>query len=175
MLGFTIGSYAVTIWLPQIIKGSRFSNTEVGFLSAIPYFFACGGSILWAAKVDRSGKKIGNVAMACLVSTVGLVISVVSPSFVISMIGMAVALIGITSARAIFWTIPTRFLTGMAAAGGLAFINSVGTLGGFIGPSIMGWFKDRTGSFSTGLVAVSGFLLLASMFSMSLKLFVRNE
>jgi MFS transporter, ACS family, tartrate transporter len=175
MLGFTIGSYAVTIWLPQIIKVSQFSNTEVGFLSAIPYFFACVGSIVWAANVDRSGKKIGNLTMACLVSTAGLVISIVSHSFIISMIGMAVALIGITSARAIFWTIPTRFLTGMAAAGGLAFINSIGTLGGFIGPSIMGWFKDRTGSFSTGLLAVSGFLLLATVLSISLKFVVRNE
>jgi|SRR5579872_4069892 len=175
MLGFTIGSYAVTIWLPQMIKVSQFSNTEVGFLSAIPYFFACVGSILWAAHVDRSGKKIGNLTMACLVSTLGLVISIVSHSFIVSMMGMAVALIGITSARAIFWTIPTRFLTAMAAAGGIAFINSIGTLGGFIGPSIMGWFKDRTGSFSTGLLAVSGFLLLATIFSISLKFVVRNE
>jgi len=86
-----------------------------------------------------------------------------------------VALIGITSARAIFWTIPTRFLTGMAAAGGIAFINSIGTLGGFIGPSIMGWLKDRTGSFSAGLLAVSGFLLLATIFSVSLKFVVRKE
>ena len=175
MLGFTIGSYAVTIWLPQIIKGSRFSNTKVGFLTAIPYFFACVGSIWWAAIVDRSGKKINNLTLACLISAVGLVISIVFHSFTVSMIGMTIALVGITAARAIFWTIPTRFLTGIAAAGGLAFINSIGTLGGFIGPSIMGWLKDRTGSFSTGLLAVSGFLLLATILSISLKLLVKNE
>ena len=175
MLGFTIGSYAVSIWLPLIIKGSQFSNLEVGLLSAIPYFFACVGSVVWAAIVDRSGKKINNLTLACLVSAGGLVVSIVSHSFVISITGMTIALIGITSARAIFWTIPTRFLTGIAAAGGLAYINSLGTLGGFIGPSIMGWLKDRTGSFSTGLLAVSGFLILATMFSISLKLFVKNE
>jgi len=137
--------------------------------------FACAGSIFWAAKVDRSGKKIGNLTMACLLSTIGLALSILSGSFLVSMIGMTVALIGITSARAIFWTIPTRFLTGMAAAGGIAFINSIGTLGGFIGPSIMGWLKDRTGSFSAGLLAVSGFLLLATIFSVSLKFVVRKE
>ncbi len=175
MLGFTIGSYSVSIWLPLIIKGSQFSNLEVGLLSAIPYFFACIGSILWAAVVDRSGKKINNLTFACLISAAGLVVSIVSHSFLISMTGMTVALIGITSARAIFWTIPTRFLTGIAAAGGLAYINSIGTLGGFIGPSLMGWFKDRTGSFTTGLLVVSGFLILATMFSILLKLFVRNE
>jgi nitrate/nitrite transporter NarK len=133
------------------------------------------GSLRWASKVDRSGKKIGNLTLACLLSTIGLVISIVSHSFVVSMIGMTVALIGITSARSIFWTIPTRFLTGIAAAGGLAFINSLGTLGGFIGPSMMGWFKDRTGSFSAGLLAVSGVLLLAMILSISLRFFIKSE
>jgi nitrate/nitrite transporter NarK len=88
---------------------------------------------------------------------------------------VSLALLGITAARAIFWTIPTRFLTGLAAAGGLAFINSVGTIGGFVGPTVMGWLKDRTGSFSAGLFAMSGFMLLATIFSFSLKLFVRQE
>ena len=67
-----------------------------------------------------------------------------------SLAWITLALIGITSARAIFWTIPTRFLTGLAAAGGLAFINSVGTLGGFVGPYAVGWLRDTTGSFSQG-------------------------
>ena len=86
-----------------------------------------------------------------------------------------VALSGITSARAIFWTIPTRFLTGLAAAGGLAFINSVATLGGFVGPYAMGWLRDATGSFSAGLMAMAGLLVLATVMSLSLKLFVRQE
>ena len=72
------------------------------------------------------------------------------------------ALVGITSARAIFWTIPTRFLTGLAAAGGLAFINSIATLGGFVGPYAMGWLRDATGSFSAGLMAMAGLLVLAT-------------
>jgi nitrate/nitrite transporter NarK len=86
-----------------------------------------------------------------------------------------VALLGITAARAIFWTIPTRFLTGLAAAGGLAFINSVGTIGGFVGPSVIGWLKDRTGSFSAGLLAMAGVLLLATAMAWSLKLWVTQE
>src|SRR5207249_5940296 len=68
-----------------------------------------------------------------------------------------------------------RFLTGIAAAGGLAFINAVGTAGGFLGPSIMGWLKDLTGSFNAGLVAMAGFLLLATALTGALKLFVREE
>jgi ACS family tartrate transporter-like MFS transporter len=88
---------------------------------------------------------------------------------------ITLALIGITSARAIFWTIPTRFLTGMAAAGGLAFINSVGTMGGFAGPSSMGWLKDHTGSFSAGLMLMAGFLGVATVLAWSLKFFVTQE
>jgi len=86
-----------------------------------------------------------------------------------------VALTGINAARGIFWTIPPRFLTGIAAAGGLAFINSIGTMGGFVGPYMMGWLTDRTGSYTAGLAAMSGFLLLATGLSLSLKRFVKLD
>src|SRR3984893_14439769 len=173
--GFTLASYGIGIFLPLILKEYHLSNWAIGWNSAIPYLFASAGMILWARYVDRRGRRVVNLAGACLLGGAGLVAPIVSGSLSLALIGFSVALVGVTAARAIFWTIPTRFLTGMAAAGGLAFINSVGTLGGFIGPSIMGCFKDPTGSFSTGLVAVPGFLLLASIFSISLKLFVRNE
>ena len=80
-------------------------------------------------------------------------------NFWVSVVWMAVAVTGVNGARAIFWTIPPRFLTGMAAAGGLAFINSIGTTGGFVGPYVFGWLTDETGSFSAGLLAMSGFLV----------------
>jgi nitrate/nitrite transporter NarK len=85
------------------------------------------------------------------------------------------ALIGITAARAIFWAIPARFLTGVAAAGGLAFINSIGTLGGFAGPAMMGWLKDATGSFLTGILVMAGVMLAAALLSASLKLVMAHE
>jgi nitrate/nitrite transporter NarK len=88
---------------------------------------------------------------------------------------MAVAVTGVNGARAIFWTIPPRFLTGVAAAGGLAFINSIGTTGGFFGPTIMGWLTDQTGSFSAGLLAMCGFLLVAAALAWSLKRFAPGE
>ena len=87
---------------------------------------------------------------------------------------LTVGLIGINGARAIFWTIPPRFLSGVAAAGGLAFINSIGTAGGAAGPSIMGWLKDPKGSYSASLMAMSAFLLLAAGLAWSLRLVVRR-
>jgi ACS family tartrate transporter-like MFS transporter len=168
-LGFTLGSYGVGLFLPQIIKGSGLSNLAVSFLTAIPYGFASVGMMLWAWRVDRSGKKIGNLTIACALGTAGLVASVLSGNLVVALTALTVALVGITSARAIFWTIPTRFLTGIGAAGGLAFINSIGTIGGFAGPSLMGWLKDLTGSFLVGLLVMAGVLLITTLLAASLR------
>ena len=173
--GFTAGSYGVGIWLPQILKDARLSNVAIGFLTGGCYVVASVAMIIWAAWVDRTGRKINNLTLACLVASIGLVLAIVTANFWLSLTWITVALAGITSARAIFWTIPTRFLTGLAAAGGLAFINSVATLGGFVGPYAMGWLRDTTGSFSAGLMVMAGFLVLATVTSWSLKLFVTQE
>ena len=173
--GFTAGSYGVGIWLPQIMKDAKLSNVTIGFLTGACYAVASIAMIAWAAWVDRTGHKIRNLTLACLVSAIGLVIAIVVGNFWLSLLWITLALSGITSARAIFWTIPTRFLTGLAAAGGLAFINSIATLGGFVGPYAMGWTRDATGSFSAGLMAMAGLLLLSTVMSWSLKLFVKQE
>jgi MFS family permease len=173
--GFTAGSYGVGIWLPQIMKDAQLSNLSIGFLTGACYVVASVAMIVWAAWVDRSGRKIKNLTLACLIAAAGLRLAIVTANFWLSLLWITVALSGITSARAIFWTIPTRFLTGLAAAGGLAFINSIATLGGFVGPYAMGWLRDATGSFSAGLMAMAGLLMLATVMSWSLKLFVTQE
>ena len=163
------------IWLPLILKGQGLANLAVGFASVVPYAVATLAMLLWARQVDRTGRKIGNLAAACFVGALGLVGAVLAGSFVPSLLGLTVALVGVTSARAIFWTIPTRFLTGIAAAGGLAFINSVGTFGGFVGPFTIGWLKDITGSFTAGLLVMTGLGLVAAVLALLLKLVVREE
>jgi nitrate/nitrite transporter NarK len=125
--------------------------------------------------VDRTGRKISNLTITCFLSAIGLVISVLTSSLLIGLFGLTVALIGVTAARAVFWTIPTRFLTGIAAAGGLAFINMIGTIGGFAGPAMMGWLRDATGSFTVGLLAMAGIMLVATALAASLRLVVQQE
>jgi MFS family permease len=173
--GFTLGSYGIGIWLPLILKEYHLSTWTIGWISAIPYLFASAGMILWARYVDLKGRRVFNLAITCFLGGAGLVAPILSSSLAIALAGFSVALVGVTAARAIFWTIPTRFLTGVAAAGGLAFINSIGTVGGFVGPSMMGWLREFSGSYVVGLTAVAFIMIAATVASMSLKLVVSKE
>jgi len=174
--GFTLGSYGIGIWLPLMLKEYQFSNSAISMIAAVPYIFASAAMIAWAWHVDRTGKKIGNLVITCFLAAVGLVVSVLlTGSLAFALTGLTLALIGVTAARAIFWTIPTRFLAGAGAAGGLAFINSIGTAGGFAGPALMGWLKDVTGSFQNGLLAMAGIMLVATLLAASLKLVMTRE
>jgi ACS family tartrate transporter-like MFS transporter len=173
--GFTLVSYGTGIFLPLILKEYHLSNLTIGWMAALPYLFASAGMILWARHVDQRGRRIVNLAIACLLGGVGLVAPIVSGSLAIALIGFSAALVGVTAARAIFWSIPTRFLTGVAAAGGLAFINSIGTVGGFVGPSMMGWLREFSGSYIAGLVAMATIMIAAMLASMSLKLVMSKE
>jgi MFS transporter, ACS family, tartrate transporter len=173
--GFTLGSYGIGIWLPLILKEYHLTTLAIGWMAAIPYLFATIGMLWWAYYVDNKGRRIVNLAIACLVGGAGLVAPVLSGSLAIALIGFSAALIGVTAARAIFWTIPTRFLTGVAAAGGLAFINSIGTVGGFAGPYMMGWLKEFSGSYVFGLTAVAAIMVASAVASMSLKLVMTKE
>jgi MFS family permease len=173
--GFTLGSYGIGIWLPLMLKEYHFTNLAIGWITAIPYLFASIGMILWARYVDEKGRRIVNLALACLLGGLGLLAPIVSGSATLAVIGFSLALIGVTAARAIFWTIPTRFLTGVAAAGGLAFIKSIATVGGFVGPSMMGWLKEFSGSYVVGLLAVAAIMVAATLAALSLKLFITRE
>jgi MFS family permease len=173
--GFTLGSYGVGIWLPLIFKEYGLSNVAVGFLVAVPYLFATIGMLLWARVVDHTGKKIFNMTMALALGVAGLAGYLLSGSLLFSLIDLTLALVGITAARGIFWAIPPRILTGMGAAGGIAFINSIGTFGGFVGPYMMGVFKDATGGFTTGIMVMAGVMLFTTGLAASLKLMVRQE
>jgi MFS family permease len=173
--GYTLGSYGIGIWLPQILKTHGLSNLAVGFVSAVPYLFASVAMLVWAAYVDRAGRRILNLTLGFLMATVGFVLSVGWSELAPALIGLTIALVGVTSARAIFWTVPTSFLTGRGAAGGLAFITTIGSLGGFVGPFLIGWIKEATGSFLLGLVAMAAILAVTTALSAALRFLVREE
>jgi nitrate/nitrite transporter NarK len=173
--GFTLGSYGISIWLPLILKGHHLTNMRIGLLSVPVYLAASLGMLIWARRADHRSGKILHLTLACSLAALGLVGSVLVSGLMLQLSALTVALIGVSAARAIFWTIPPRFLVGTAAAGGLAFINSVGTLGGFFGPFTMGWLKDLTGSFNSGLTLMAVILAIAAAFSASLRFLLKDR
>jgi ACS family tartrate transporter-like MFS transporter len=173
--GFTLGSYGIGIWLPLILKEHHLTNMQIGLLSVPPYLAASLGMLFWARQADTHAGKVLNLILTCALAAAGLVGSVLAPGLGLQLLALTVALVGVSAARAIFWTIPPRFLVGTAAAGGLAFINSVGTLGGFFGPFTMGWLKDLTGSFNSGLLVMAGILVIATGFAASLRWLLKER
>jgi ACS family tartrate transporter-like MFS transporter len=154
-LGFAVGSYGIAIWLPQILKGHGLSSFHIGLMSMIPYGLAIVGMIAWGALSDKSPNRSLHVAASCMLGAIGLLIAAAVPTLFGAMVGISISTLGVIAARPIFWTLPGSFLTGSAAAAGIAFINAFGNLGGFIGPYVIGLIKDQTGSFTLGIVATS--------------------
>jgi MFS transporter, ACS family, tartrate transporter len=170
LIGFasTAGSFGIFVWLPLILKAKFESNLTVGVVTGALYVEASVGMLIWANVSDRSGRDVDHLIIACGVAAVGLLLSAVFSAFWPSLFWLSVALTGIAAGRAILWAIPSRFLTGIAAAGAMAFIYSVSMLGGFVGPAVMGWLKDSNGAFSVSLTAMAGFLLLSALLSFAM-------
>jgi ACS family tartrate transporter-like MFS transporter len=166
-----VAGYGFNFWVPQIVKGlSGGSNLQVGGLTALPYLLAAIGMVTVAAHSDRSGERRWHSAGAALVATAGFATSVLlNDRPVASFIALCVAALGTFAATPPFWSLPTAFLRGAAAAGGIALINSVGNLGGFAGPYLVGWLKDWTGSFSGGLLVLAAAPALAALMTLRVK------
>ncbi len=173
--GFTMGSYGIGIWLPQMLKAHGMSVTQTGWFSAVPYFFATIALLWWAKRVDRRGGHIANLAAGLFIGAIALGVSTCFHQLLPAMVGMTLALIGTIAGRTIFYTLPARFLSGQAAAGGLALINSIGALGGFAGPYLVGYLKDSYGTFTAGMFGLAIVLGVTTLLTLSLYAFNRSE
>lgn len=154
-LGIILALYGVGLWLPQIVKGLGFTNLQTGFIVAVPYVLSVVGMVAWGASSDRRGERRWHIASAALFAAVALIIAAMLGTHVLSVVALSLALVGIYAAVTVFWTLPPSFLTGTAAAGGIALINSIANLGGFFGPYLMGWLKQSTGNYSMGFVVLA--------------------
>jgi MFS transporter, ACS family, tartrate transporter len=166
--GTSAGLYTLGIWAPQIIKEFGLSSLQVGFLNALPGIVAIVAMVLWARHSDRSGERTWHVVGACLLASLGLVLAGFAGSVLAVLLALTLVNIGISSAKPPLWSMPTLFLSGSAAAAGIATINSIGNLGGFVGPAMIGWIKDITGSFQGGLIFVAGLLVLSAILTLVL-------
>ncbi len=158
-----IALYGLGLWMPLMIKGLGFTNVETGLLVALPYVLAMAAMVLMGLSSDRKGERVFHVAGSALLGALGLLAAAFVTSPLLLVLAFCLASMGIYSALAVFWTLPTAILRGMAAAGGLALLNSFSNLGGYFGPTLMGWAKQQSGSYSFGLQVLAGFLVLASI------------
>ena len=169
-----VGIIGVALWLPQILKQHGLTTMQIGFASALPYLLACVGMVIWSIQVDRTRTFLANHVIGCWVAAIGFALAAAVDSVPILLLGMSVALLGMNSCRAPFFSILPTFVQGAAAAGTIALINSIGNLGGFFGPTMIGWLKDKTGSFTAGMIGLAGMLALAGAIALLLPLVERR-
>jgi ACS family tartrate transporter-like MFS transporter len=165
-LGIVTASLGMLLFLPQIVKQLGLSNMEVGWVTMIPYVCGAVSMVVCGRLSDRFGDRRWTLFWTCVISTGGLVLAGMTLGTWWSLAGMSIAAIGFYGTKGPFWSIPTMWLTGPAAAAGIAWINSVGNLGGFFGPSLVGWAKNITGSFAGGLYALGLCALLSALVSL---------
>jgi MFS transporter, ACS family, tartrate transporter len=173
--GTSAGLYTLGIWAPQIIKEFGLSSLQIGFLNALPGIVAIVVMVLWARHSDRTGERTWHVVGACVLAAAGLMLAGFAGTVVSVLLALTLVNIGISSAKPPLWSMPTMFLSGSAAAAGIATINSIGNLGGFVGPAVIGWIKDLTGSFQGGLYFVAGLLVLSAVLTLVLSRSQRNS
>lgn len=155
------GVTGIAFFLPQIIKSFGYSNTVVGFLSAIPYLCGAVTMVLWARRSDAKRERIGHLSAAMLLGALGFIVTTFTLSMHnVALLGLVIAAIGVFCANPILWTLPTSLMTGTAAAAAVALINSVANLSGIIAPPLLGWSRDVTGGFGAAGMIFTGILLL---------------
>ena len=162
-LGIVTASLGMLLFLPQMVKQLGLTNMQVGWVSMVPYVCGAIAMVIWGWISDRMGERRWNLFWACVVATLGLVVAGSCVGTAWAVVGMSIAAIGFYGSKGPFWSMPSMFLTGSAAAAGIAWINSLGNLGGFFGPSIVGWVKTSTGSFAGGLYCLAAFALMAAV------------
>jgi len=162
---FVMGLYGVSFWLPQLIRNSGVAGVfDIGLLTAIPYACAAIVMVLAARHSDRTGERRWHAALAGCAGAIGLLASVVyADNTAIALAALSLATAGILTTFPIFWSLPTALLGGTAAAAGIALINSVGNLAGFVSPYLVGAVRDATGSTTGGMLVLAGSLLAGAV------------
>jgi len=165
-----MGSYGLQFWLPQIVQGmAGFTNFEIGLISAIPHLAAAVGMIAIGMSSDRSGERLLHLAIPTAVAAAGFVVAAFYTAPVPGMIALSVATVGVISTRGPFWALPTQFLAGRAAAGGIALINLFASISGAVSNSVVGYLSDLTGSHAAGLLFLALVMLLGALLCIPLR------
>jgi ACS family tartrate transporter-like MFS transporter len=144
-------SVSMAVFIALMIKGLGLTNMQTGWLTSVPFIFGTIGILVWGHISDRMNERKWNLTASCMCMAVGLCLAAMLDGSYWSVAGLSLAMIGLYAGNAHLFPIPSMFLTGAAAASGIAWVNSLGILAGAVNPPILGWLKDSTGSYQSGL------------------------
>jgi nitrate/nitrite transporter NarK len=165
-----VGGYGCEMWLPQIIRSfSNLAEFQIGLLNGIPYIVATIFMVLNGLHSDRSGERRWHVAVSALVGALGFITSAYTTNVAFSLAALAIAFAGVKGMVGPFWAFSTASMSGTAAAAGIAWINSVGNLGGFVGPTVVGYIKKATGSYAGAVTALGAALAILACIAITLR------
>jgi len=162
----TTANLGLAFFLPQILKSLGLSDMQTGLMTSIPYIFGTLGIIVFGYVSDKYKERRWTLFAALALTGFGLIAAGVMTGSLLAVGVMAIAAIGIYGTKAPFWPLPSMFLAGSAAAGGIALINSIGNLGGFVGPYVVGWIREVTKSYEAGLYFLGGLALAAAVLTL---------
>ncbi|WP_215549985.1 MFS transporter [Amycolatopsis sp. CA-230715] len=172
--GIAYGLYALGFFLPTIISGfsqqfgSKLTTTQAGLVNAIPYAVGAVVMVLWARHGDRTGERKWHVALPMLLGGIAIPVALYLGNPYAAMVAVTVCAVGVCAALPTFWALPSNFLSGAAAAGGIALINSLGNISGFAAPYVTGWLRDLTGSQRSGLWVVGACMIAGAIVALFL-------
>ena len=169
--------YGLSLWLPTILKqASGSSNLVVSFITAIPYIVGLISMLLMGWSSDKTGERRWHTALAMMATCVGLLLSTMTQNHLgLTVATLCLAAVGTHGYLPGFWALPTSFLTGTAAAASVGLINSVGNLGGFVGPYIVGYLNEKTKSFFSGILFLSSCAFIAACFVVAMRTTKKEE
>jgi ACS family tartrate transporter-like MFS transporter len=174
--GTSAGLYTIGFWAPLIVKGLGFSVFHVGLLVAIPNLIAVVGMVLWSRNSDRTGERYWHSALACLIGAIGMAVAArAGSSAFLAIAGLSLTAFGVSAAKPPLWCLPTTFFAGTAAAASIGLINSLGTMGGFVGPYMIGSSSGTSGNFTRGLYLVGGTLIVSAVTIVLMRLAVHRQ
>jgi len=168
----TLVTYGVFLWLPKILRElSGTSGWRLTAITSVPFVCALIGMILIGRHSDRTGERKGHVAACALTAATGLIVGAAfTDNLPLLVLSFAFSQVGQRSVMSVFWSIPPLVLGGAGAAAGIALINAVGNLGGFVGPSVMGWLRQETGGYGGGMLVLASGLIVAAGLVMTIQL-----
>jgi MFS transporter, ACS family, tartrate transporter len=166
-----IPAYGADFFMPKILREAfkSASNTQLGLILAIPSLYTVFVMVFWGRRSDRLGERRWHVVWPSVWAAIGLTVASFDVPPLVVLAAVTIAVSGRWSCLPPFWGLPTAFLSGSAAAGGLALINAIGNLGGYVGPKIMGFMKTATGSYSAGLRLLAVAYILGAILVLSLR------